>query len=148
MIHSFQKPNNLLRPCSNREASRHQPSCFNYYHFFSSILISVGNGFTGIYSISFPQRCWDTAGEKVYFSSSQKALVQIVCVDTVKREAEYITAGLEEKGTYSLLDIVDGLMLFSYNCPSQPSVVVSAVKYSRKLQCSNGKCVFVCEWNY
>lgn len=90
----------------------------------SVVYVSVANGFTGVYNISFPERCWDSSGERVYFSDIQKASVQIVCVNVVTREAGYITSSLTRQGTYTLFDVCDDLMVFSYSCPSQPPQVV------------------------
>ena len=58
----------------------------------------------------------------MYFSDIQGALVHIVCVDTTG--ARYITRGLEQ-GTYQLLDLSGGAMVFTVSHPSQAPVVVS-----------------------
>ena len=61
----------------------------------------------------------------MYFSDIQGALVHIVCVDTTgSGEARYITQGLEQ-GTYQLLDVSGGVMVFTVSRPSQAPVVVS-----------------------
>lgn len=85
------------------------------------------NGFTGIYTLSFPDRCWNSSGEKLYFSDTQKSLVQIVCVDIITCQVKYLTSGLTE-GSYVVLDVNEDIMVFRYASPSQSPII-----YANKL---------------
>ena len=94
------------------------------YSVYALPFSQTANGFTGIYTLSFPDRCWNSSGEKLYFSDTQKSLVQIVCVDIITCQVKYLTSGLTE-GSYVVLDVNEDIMVFRYASPSQSPIIVS-----------------------
>jgi acylaminoacyl-peptidase len=82
-------------------------------------------GFTGIYAITIPQRCWDVKGEKFYYNDMQKSLGQVMCVDITSGAVNIMTADTEP-GTYRVFDVHNDLLIGNYSSPCVPSKIFIA----------------------
>ena len=88
------------------------------------------NGFAGIYmaELILPARCWGEEGEKVYFHSEHGSFVDVVCVDTVTKEVQYLTGHQEQEqqGTFAVLDVAEGFLLVKYSSLSTAPQLVGS----------------------
>ena len=86
------------------------------------LLYSAGDGFTGVYSYSFPDRCWEEC-DRIYYHDNQKCCGQIMCINVNTGSVSCVTADTE-KGAYAVLDVFDGLLLGRYANPAHPMKIV------------------------
>ncbi|XP_065178364.1 acylamino-acid-releasing enzyme-like [Sycon ciliatum] len=79
---------------------------------------SPGNEFAGIFVWSaLSSRCWSSCGQYIFFDTQWKSQQAIVCVNVATGELARLSPE-SEIGCWSVLDIVDNLVLATYSNPS------------------------------
>ena len=84
----------------------------------------VDDGFTGIYTISLPERCWDTKGNVLFYNDLQKSYVHIMSIDVTNGDVNCLTANTE-LGCYGVFDVYNDLLVGQYSNPCHPPKIVT-----------------------
>ena len=81
--------------------------------------------FAGYYCCFLPERCWDSKGERIVHDENCGSERVVMCVDTNSKKVTRIASDVDRKGVWSVLDVLNDVIVAQFSNPNSPPQLVS-----------------------